>query len=177
MKYVLPALAMLVAITAEAQTHVEIRGGATIGSHSGSRAGLELVPGPSLDVTVRRDLTGNLSVYGSFSRLEFGCEDQFCAGSEPTITGNHGVLGAEVGWRNLWARAGGMFGTAAMSVTDDAQTGFGMQGSAGLRFDVRGAVQVVQAFTLERMQSRTAVGTDWATAVSFDLGLAYALQR
>ena len=173
MKHLLVTLALLIPLTgAEAQTHVEIRWGGTIGSYASSRAGLDIAPKISVDALVRRDLAPWAAVYGAFSRLRFGCEEQFCAGSQVTITGTHGVIGAETGWGGLWARGGAMFGTAAISTADEPRIGFGVQAAVGVRFDVYG-VDLVPGFFLERMQARNTTEDDWATAISVDLGISY----
>lgn len=164
----------LVPIAAEAQTYVEVRGGATIGSYSSSRAGLDLVPEMSLDVLLRRTLGQSFAVYAAVSRLHFGCEEEFCRGSEPTIVGTHAVAGTEVRWREIWARGGVMYGTASMNTVDGAEVGFGMQGAAGYRFNLYG-IDFLPGLSLERMQARTRTEVDWATAISLDLGLAYPL--
>ncbi len=172
MKHVLAVALALLPMAAEAQTHLEVRWGGTIGSYSSSRAGLDIVPKISVDALARRELTQWAAAYVAFSRLQFGCEEQLCTGSEPTITGTHGVVGAEIRWRALWARSGGMFGTASMSTADESRTGFGMQGAVGVRFDVFG-VYLVPGLSLERMQANTITEDDWATAISVDIGIAY----
>lgn len=171
MRYPLLLLVPMIPMAAEAQTRVEVRWGGTVGSYSSSRAGLDIVPKMSVDALVRRSLTRSLAVYGAFSRLEFGCEDQFCDGAEPTISGTHGIVGAETGWRALWARGGAMFGTARIGAAD-AEAGFGIQGAAGARFPIYG-VEVLPGLSLERMQAGTSTEDDWATAISVDLGIAY----
>ena len=172
MRHLLVAMFALLPMKAEAQTHAEVRWGATIGSYSSSRAGLDLVPEMSLDALVRRTLARSLAVYVAFSRLYFGCEEEFCRGSESTVTGTHAVAGAEVRWRELWARGGVMLGTASMNTVDDARVGFGMQGAAGIRFSLYG-FDLLPGLSLERMRARTTTEDDWATAISVDLGLSY----
>ena len=158
----------------DAQLHIEVRGGSTIGSLSASRAGLELIPKASFDVIARYDLSDTFTTYGGFSRWAFGCEDQFCSGFKPTVAGTHAMLGGGVGWRELWARAGVMFGVADVNGASDinaAEAGFGMQAMAGFRFNIYDTVQCLPGVSLERVE----VNNDWATAISLDIGVGYSI--
>lgn len=163
-----------ISVGAEAQTHVEVQGGMTIGSYSNSRAGLEVEPRVSFDVLVRQTLAKWISMYGGYSRMQFGCAEHFCQGRPQVVTGNHGTAGGEVSWRFLWARAGGMMGVAQIQDVREPKFGFGMQAAFGGRVELFG-MHLTQGVSLERMQARHLDGTDWATAISIDLGVGYPL--
>jgi len=167
------AFALLPA-AAEAQTHVEVRGSLTVGSYSSSRAGLEIEPRVSFDVVLRRNLTDRLSVYGSYSRMEFGCVEQFCRGRPKVVSGNHGAVGGEVSWHYLWARVGGMVGVAKIDGARNPAVGFGGQVAIGGRYEVMG-FQLRPGLSLERVQAKYSAETDWATAISLDFGGGYSL--
>ena len=174
MKRLVLILAVLLSpVAADAQLHVEIRGGGTIGSLSSSRAGLEIVPNVSFNALTRYDLTSLFAVYGGIGRLAFGCENDFCSGSNPTISSSHAMIGAVIGWRMLWARAGGligMMGVGGLGVRETSDVGFGVQALTGVRFGIY-RLECLPGVALERMQ----VGKDWATAISVNIGFAYPL--
>ena len=174
MKWILPILVVFAPQAAQSQIHAEVRGGMTIGSFSSSRAGLDIEPRVSFDVLVHQKVWRWVSAYGSYSRLSYGCAEGLCKGKVLPVTGNHGVLGGEISWRWLWARTGAMLGVASIEGAKDPKMGFGMQGALGARLDA-GPVQIVPGVSMERMQSRYADASDWATALSFDLGISYAL--
>ena len=175
MKRLICALVLLLTpITADAQIYAEIRGGGAIGSLLSTRAGLEIVPDITFDVLVRYEVTDMFTVYGGVGRLAFGCDDGFCNGIRPVISSNHARIGAAIGWRMLWMRAGGLAGVMQVNgpgVRTTSDTGFGMYGSTGIRFSVYGGIECLPGVRISRMQ----VGESWATALSADIGLGYSL--
>ena len=164
------------------QMQVEARGGLTVGSHSASFAGLDIVPAVSFDVVVRRQMLSSVAVYGGFFRTSFGCEEGYCLEQEPAIriVGNHGVLGVEWGPASMaespaqpWLRAGAMYGsTKAGTIGDDPKPGIGFHVAAGLSVG-SGQFRFLPGVTYKRMGATQGDDTGHATAVSVDVGFAY----
>lgn len=169
---------------AAGQMQVEVRGGLTVGSHSLSGAALDIVPGPSLDVMVRRQILQSIAVYGGFVRTSFGCEEGFCVNQEPSITvvGNHGVLGAEwspPGMTDVavqpWVRAGVMFGsTRAGTLGSDPDPGIGVHGAVGLSVG-SGQFRFLPGLSYRWMSANQDTDKGHAVAVAVDLGFGYRL--
>ena len=97
-------------LSAAGQLSVEARGGMSIGSHSSTLAGLEVLPWISADLFVKKDLGRYaLMIGGSYS--SFGCEDGFCRGGGIVgIRHMAGVVGVEAGYGIAWMRTGGGMG-------------------------------------------------------------------
>ena len=174
MKWLLLAAAVVTPSVTQAQTHVEVRTGMTIGSLSSSLAGLEIEPAISFDVLIRRDLTDWLTAYGAYSRLAYGCVNGFCAGSPRRVTGNHSVVGVGAFWKMLWLRTGVMAGVTSIHGAPDPMIGFGLQGAWGARFRAWD-FELIPGFSVEFMQARYASSNDRAMAASFDVGVGYPL--
>lgn len=129
----LGALAATVALPADAQITLEVRGGAAVGSYEATGAGRQSVPGPSFGATLGYAFTPRLEAFAGYSRDAFGCEEGFCAGVDPTFTRS----GAEAGVRvqlpaRLWVRGG--VAAHKLGVSSDAPEGDdGSGAAAGVR--------------------------------------------
>ena len=165
------------------QMQVEVRGGLTVGSITGSGAALDVVPAVSLDVVVRRQILQSIAVYGGYVRTSFGCEEGFCLDREPSITvvGNHGVLGVEwdpPGMEQIgvqpWVRAGAMFGTTrAGTIGDDPwEPGIGVHVAVGLSVG-SGTFRFLPGVSYRWMSATQGDDKGHAVAVAVDLGFAY----
>ena len=173
-KHLLPIILLaFVPLAADAQT-LEVRSGATIGSISDSRAGLELIPSYSADVLAQYNLTDLFGVYGGAGFFTFGCEEQFCVGRTPTITGVHGILGAQATASMFWLRTGVMYGTTSVSTGSGFDPGIGFHTAAGVQFTAFG-LQLRPGFSLESTQVNPS--GESAIALSFDVGVAYSFSR
>ena len=78
--------------SAAGQMQAEVRGGLTVGSHSGSAAALDIAPAVSFDVVVKRQMMPSIAVFGGFFRTAFGCREGFCKDREIVVVGNHGCV-------------------------------------------------------------------------------------
>ena len=167
------AIALTIAAThgpVSGQTSAEVRGGVTVGSHSGTAAGMEKAPATAFEVLVLRQVTPLLRLYGGFARTSFGCEEGFCLNRDLTITGTHGVVGAEAQVAQAWARVGLLFGKTEVGDQDDADMGPGVH--VGLGFVVgTGRVQLLPGVTYRWMSAKTPSVSEHAIALGADVGL------
>ena len=167
------------------QMQVEARGGLTIGSHSASAAGLEIVPALSFDIVIRRQILESIAAYGGFFRTSFGCESEesFCANQDPSITivGTHGVVGVEWGPPGMgrtgiqpWVRGGLMYGsTKAGTLGGAPQPGIGIHAAGGLSVG-SGQFRFLPGLSYRRMSATQEGDSDaHAVALAVDLGFAY----
>ena len=163
--------------SASGQMQAEVRGGLTIGSHSGSAASLDIAPSISLDVVVRRQILPAFAVFGGYFRTAFGCIEGFCKDQDPgiTVVGNHGVLGVEWGSGGPWLRTGLMVGTTGAGSLGDAPIiGIGIHAAGGLTVG-SGRFRFLPGLSYRRMAAKSASDDDHATALSMDVGFAYQL--
>lgn len=161
--------------SASGQMQAEVRGGLTIGSHSGSYAALDIAPSISMDVVVRRQIHPRFAVFGGYFRTAFGCEEGICKDQDPSITvvGNHGVLGVEWGSGGPWLRTGLMLGTTRAGTRGDSPTmGIGMHAAGGLTVG-SGGFRFLPGLSYRWMKATSASDDDHAVALSLDLGFAY----
>ncbi len=159
--------------SASGQTQVEVRGGLTVGSHSGSAAALDIAPALSYDVVVKRQMTSTISAFGGFFRTAFGCEEGFCKDREITVVGNHVAAGAE--WRSgtPWLRAGLLFGTTEAGIDGDApKAGVGVYGAAGLSIG-SGRFRFLPGASYRWLSAGTESSSDHAVALALDLGFGF----
>jgi hypothetical protein len=156
---------------AAGQTHAELRGGLTVGSHTATAAGLDVVPKLSYEVLIRRRITPRLSVYGGYVRTAFGCEEGFCLDRDLTVTGSHGVLGAE-GWAGgAWLRLGVLFGVTEVGTEGEpADPGPGIHAGVGFTFG-SGRVSFSPGLSYRWLSAKTSSGSDHAVAMTLDLGV------
>lgn len=154
-----------------AQTSVAVRGGWMVGSHTSTAAALEWVPGPAYDVRLVRRLRPGIALAAGYARTAFGCEQGFCRGSEPTVTGRHAVLGAELSRSGLWGRIGVMYGTVRVGTAGEAlRAGLGLE--AGVGFRLRwGRLGLAPGASWRRMSANTPSRADHAVALGIDLGV------
>ncbi len=160
----------------------EVRGGLTIGSHSGSAAALDVAPSISFDVVVRRQVTRSFAAYGGFFRTAFGCEEGFCTEREVVVVGNHGALGVEWGSGGPWLRAGllvgsteGRSGVAAGGVRgteSSPEVGFGVHAAGGLTVGA-GRFRFMPGLSYRWLSAKTAAESDHAIAFALDLGVGF----
>ena len=170
--------AALVPGWASGQMQAEVRGGLTIGSHSGSYAALEIEPSISMDVVVRQQVHPRFAVFGGYFRTAFGCEDGICKDQDPAITivGNHGVLGVEWGSGGPWLRTGLMLGTTKAGTRGDPPTiGIGIHAAGGLTVG-SGGFRFLPGFSFRRMAATSESDDDHAVAIALDLGFAYQIR-
>ena len=167
------AAGMPMAGRAAAQISVEARGGLAVGSHTSTAASLEWAPALSYEIRIARRLRPQVAVSAGYVRTAFGCSEGFCRGREPTVTGNHAALGAELsrGW--LWGRVGVLYGTTRVGTEGETpRAGPGLEAGAGLRIRL-GRARIGPGLSWRRMSADTPSSTDHAVALGFDLGVAF----
>ncbi|WP_419165219.1 hypothetical protein [Candidatus Palauibacter sp.] len=169
------ALGMAAALTAGAavaqQTSAEVRGGWMVGNHTSTEAGLDWVPEFSYEIRVRRQVRPGITLAAGYIRTAFGCEEGFCRGSEPTVTGNHAAIGAELFRGALWARIGALYGAIRVGTQGEApQAGLGVEAGAGIRIRV-GRLRLGPGVSWRRMFANTPSSADHAVALGIDLGV------
>lgn len=155
---------------AMAQMQAELRGGLTVGSHSGSAAALDIAPAMSFDVVVKRQIDPSLAVFGGFFRTAFGCEEGFCKGRDIMVVGNHGALGAEWSLGRPWMRCGLLFGTTHAGTEGEApEAGVGVHAAAGLSIGA-GRFRFLPGVSYRWLSAGTSSASDHAVALALDLG-------
>lgn len=158
---------------ARAQTSVEVRSGLTVGNHTSTAAGLEWVPALSHEVRIARRLRPPVAVSAAYVRTAFGCTEGFCRGTEPTVTGQHAALGAELSHGWLWGRVGVLYGTMRVGTEGETpKAGPGLEAGAGFRIRL-GRLSVGPGLSWRRMSADTPSSTDHAVALGFDLGVGF----
>ena len=158
---------------ARAQTSAEVRSGLTVGNHTSTAAGLEWAPALSHEIRFARRLRPRIAISAGYVRTAFGCREGFCRGREPTVTGQHAVLGAELSQGWLWGRVGVLYGTARVGTDGEApRAGPGLEAGAGLRIRF-GRLRVGPGLSWRRMSANTASSNDHAVALGFDLGVGF----
>jgi len=163
--------AVLVPGPAAGQTHAEFRGGLTVGSHTATVAGLDVAPKLSYEVLIMRRMAPRLSVYGGYVRTAFGCEEGFCLDRDLTVTGSHGVLGAEVRAGGAWLRLGVLFGVTEVGREGEpADLGPGIHAGAGFTFG-SGRVRFSPGLSYRWLSAKTPSSSDHAVAVTMDFGV------
>lgn len=165
---------MLIAGRAAAgQTSVEVRSGLTVGSHTSTAAGLEWAPALSHRIRIARRLHPQVAISAGVVRTAFGCKEGFCRGREPTVTGRHAALGAELSHGWLWGRVGVLYGTTRVGTEGETpRAGPGLEAGAGLRLRF-GRLSVVPGLSWRRMSADTPSSHDHAVALGFDLGVGF----
>ena len=174
----LAALAALAfAPAADAQLTLELRGGAAMGSYEATSAGFQTVPGPSLGATLGYAITPRIEAFAGFGREQFGCEEGFCAGVEPTFIRS----GAEAGLRyalpaRLWVRGAVAYQSlSASSIAhggDDSSGGSpGIRVGAGIGFPVSPRLTLTPGLEYSRFNTDLDGGDDGVGVVTAGLGL------
>lgn len=160
---------------AAGQTYAELRGGTTVGSHSGTAAGLENAPSLSFEALVVRQVTPLFSVYGGFARTSYGCKEGFCLDRDLTITGNHGVLGAEAHKAWAWLRLGLLFGKVKVGTEGESpELGPGVHLGAGFVLG-SGRVSLRPGVAYRWLSAKTPSSSEHAVALGADLGISVRL--
>lgn len=134
-----PVLFVLLATgtsAAAAQVAWEIRGGGAIGNHTDAAAGLEVNPGPSFSTFLLVGPFARTSLYMSYSRSSFGCEEGFCIDRDVKITSRGwggGIRLAPIDW--VWVQAGvSRLGTTVDTNSESMRIDpvFAYEGGAGI---------------------------------------------
>ncbi len=157
---------------AGAQMQAELRGGLTVGSHSGSAAALDIAPAMSFDAVIKRQMRiyPSLAVFGGFFRTAFGCEEGFCKGRDIIVVGNHGALGIEWSPGTPWMRYGLLFGTTHAGTEGEApEAGVGVYAAAGLSIGA-GRFRFLPGVSYRWLSASTPSTSDHAVALALDLG-------
>lgn len=158
---------------ARAQTSVEVRSGLTVGNHTSTAAGLEWAPALSHEIRIARRLRPQVAVSVGYVRTAFGCREGFCRGREPTVSGQHATLGAELSQGWLWGRVGVLYGTTRVGTEGEAsKAGPGLEAGAGFRLRF-GRLSVGPGLSWRRMSADTPSRADHAVALGFDLGVGF----
>ena len=159
---------------ASAQMSAEVRFGLTYADHSAAQAGLDLLPQPSFEAGVRRQVRPGLAVTAGFAHTPFGCDDESCHGRPRSVRGNHASVGVEGSWRWFWVRAGALAGFVRVGSDDSSSSkfGLGLQAGGGVRFDF-GRLQLAPGFTYRRFAAGTREEPGHVTAIGFDLGVGF----
>ncbi len=164
--------AVLVHSPAAGQTQAELRAGYTVGSHSGTAAGLDMAPALSFEALVIRRITPLLSVYGGYARTAFGCEEGFCLDRDLTVTGNHGVLGAEARKDWAWLRLGVLWGVTEVGTEGESpDMGPGIHAGAGFTLG-SGRIRLKPGLSYRWLSAKTPSTSDHAVALAGELGVA-----
>ena len=164
-------VAWIACAAASAQTAAEVRGGFMVGNHTSTAAGLEWVPEPSYEIRITRQVRSGIALSAGYIRTSFGCETGFCRGSEPTVTGDHAGVGAELSRGPVWARVGALYGAIRVgSGGEDPVAGLGLEAGAGIRIPV-GRLRFGPGVSWRWMAADTPSRSDHAVALGIDLGV------
>ena len=125
----------------------------------------------SYEVRIARRLHPHVTVSAGYVRTAFGCREGFCRGREPTVTGRHAAIGAELSGGWLWGRVGVLYGTTRVGTEGEApRAGPGLEAGAGLRLRL-GRARIGPGLSWRRMSADTPSSSDHAVALGFDLGV------
>lgn len=166
------ALAMVVVAPVSGQVAVEVRVGGAVGNHAPAAAGLEMHPGLSLAGSLEYTPRPYGSVYATFSRASFGCEEGFCDGAPATITTQGFGAGVRAHpWPAPlpWFRAGALFyGSTVSTSSGEESTGFapGVELGAGTTIPFAGRFGLLPGIYL-----RSQPGAERTTLVGAEVGL------
>jgi hypothetical protein len=165
------ALTLWVASAAAAQVSVEGRVGGAVGNHAPAAAGLETHPGLSLAGSIEYTPVPYGSLYASFSRASFGCEEGFCDGAGATITAQGFGAGVRAHpWAAPlpWFRAGALlYGSTVSTSSGDESTGM----SPGLELGVGTVIPFAGRFgVLPGIYLRSQAGAERTTLLGAEIG-------
>lgn len=122
-----------------------------------------------------RQITPLFSVYGGYARTAFGCEEGFCLDRDLTVTGNHGVLGAEARKAWAWLRLGVLFGKTEVGTEGESpDMGAGLHLGAGFTLG-SSRFRFLPGISYRWLSANTPTSSDHAVAVAVDLGMAILL--
>jgi len=163
--------ALLLSTPLSGQIDVEVRGGAAIGSHTGTAAGLDRLPRFSYEALVLLGVKPGVGVYGGFVRTAFGCEEGFCLDRDLTVVGQHGAVGVELTRGSPWLRLGLLVGVTEVGTEGEASDlGLGVHGALGFTIG-SGRVRFLPGLSYRRFSAGSQASPDHATAVTVDLGV------
>jgi hypothetical protein len=172
----LGAALLAAASPAHGQVAVELRGGGAIGNHVPAAAGLGTQPGPSISGALEYGVRPDLSVYGTYTRASFGCEDGFCAGRDVTMTSSGVGAGVRFHPGKLpWVRAGLLLAgtnvdTSTGSSSVDPSLGFELGG--GISVPAADRVEIVSGLAM-----RSGAGDERTTVLNFEVGVRVRLTK
>ncbi len=152
----------------------EVRLGTTVGSHTATSAGLELLPGPSIGVLVELSAMGPLGVYVGLVQTTFGCDSGFCTDRDVVITGRSASGGIALRRGSGWTRLGLLYGVVQPDTQSSSSAGLGLDGSVGFEFRV-GRVNLSPGIVLRRHNGGGAPDSERAVSLGIELGLALLL--
>lgn len=162
---------LLLAAPVAGQIDAEVRGGVTVGNHTGTAAGLDLVPKLSYEASMVVGVRQGVAAYAALVRTAFGCEEGFCLERDPTVVGTHGAVGVELRRGIPWLRVGFLYGTTKVGAEADASdAGAGVLGAVGLTLG-SGRLRFVPGVSLRRFSAGTATSAEHVTAVAVGLGV------
>jgi hypothetical protein len=154
----------------------EVRLGTTVGSHTATAAGLELLPGPSMGVLLEVSLNERVGIYAGLVQTSFGCESGFCINRDVVIKGRSAAGGIALrrGW--AWTRIGLLFGVVEPKTEGSSSAaGLGLDGSVGVEFRL-GPVIFTPGLVLRRHDGGGGANGERAASLGVDVGIAFLLR-
>jgi hypothetical protein len=160
---------------------VELRAGAAVGAFQTTGAGLEVVPGPALGVSVTWGPSEAIGAYASWASIGFGCEAGFCRGYDVSFASRGpslGVRGQAPVWGEPWLRAGVLlhefvqrWGGAVPPGSETTGADPGLEVAAGLTWRAGDRLSLVPGIHLGVLPTRAEDGgTDRAVSTTLELG-------
>lgn len=163
-------LLLIASAPANGQVAIEVRAGASVGNHVPAYAGFDLLPGLSLSGTAEVRPVSFASLYGTYSRSEFGCEEGFCTGGDVQMLTEGFGGGVRLHPRYLpWVRAGVVqYGTTVQTEAGEsvAQPSMGYEAGTGFTIPFGRHVRLLPGVFL-----RTQPGETRTTMAVADVGL------
>jgi opacity protein-like surface antigen len=169
--------ALACAPRAHAQITLELRVGAAMGAYEATSAGFQAVPGPSIGATLGYAFNPRIEAFAGIAREQFGCEEGFCEGIEPTFIRS----GAEAGLRfalpaRLWVRgAVALQSLSSSSIAhggDDSSGGsVGIRLGTGIGFPVSPRLTLTPGLEYSRFNTDLDGGDDGVGVLTAGLGL------
>ena len=98
----------------------ELRAGGAIGNYTGTGAGLDVAPRPSLAAAMELRLTELVAAYLGVQWSWFGCNESLCADRDVSLASRGARLGVRLSRGVLWGRAGAAL--QSLRVASDAAT-------------------------------------------------------
>lgn len=156
----------------------ELRAGGAIGNYTGTGAGLDVVPRPSLAATVGLRLTELVSAYVGVNWSWFGCNESLCADRDVSLASRGARLGVRLSRGVFWGRAGAALqslrvGSDAATEVSDLDVGLDL--AAGVEVPVGGGLLIRPGLTYLR-HGVTLGGSDGHVALlALEVGVAMTL--
>lgn len=154
------ATALLLLPAESIAQEIELRGGAAIGSHKTTYAGLEFAPRPAVDLIVGYPF-GLVRAFAGATYASYGCQNGLCRGQEVSVTGIHAMAGVEYRRWHAWARAGGSLGV--VRVNGVSSTGPGVYAAMGATIEF-GGIALRPGVTYRWMGDALAIGVSVGVA-------------